>query len=256
MKINALTTNFMGTKNTRNNKTNRPRVQYAQYDTYTRQLTPEEIAERKKQVAIARKKQAKTRNQIIGASKMAATLAALQVIKMLTFDPTPTLDSHGNTLKEAAEYMDVPVKIVEIVNNAEEDDVLDEYIIPEKYNGIDNAIKEYEEELSNEKLSSEKREKIEAKLEDLEERKEDLDEMGEVYIDPKTGMAYIQLNGSYDAEEVKDVLGIKKDGEFRDDASYSWEYDTKIDRHYKDYTDAHLSGIVDCRAKTLNPKHE
>ena len=258
MKINALTTNFMGSqKRTDNDKRSyatRPKCHHA--DTFERQLTQDEINAKRKAAAIKRRKQEKTRNQVAGASKLALGMAAFQIIRMLTANNIPMLDGHGNNLEEAAEYMDAPVKIVEMVNNADKDDVLDQYIIPQEYNGFDTAIEECKEELKDEDLSTQKRIKLEAKLEDLEERKAELEEMGEVWIDPKTGVAYIMLNDSYNAEDVKDVLGIKKDGEFRDDTGYHWNIGGPDGRGFKDYSDSSLYGIVDCDADVLNPRQQ
>ncbi len=257
MKINALTTNFTGSERRANNRksyTTKTRCNHG--DSFERQLTQDEINAKRKAAAAQRKKQEKTRNQIAGASKLALGMAALQIIRILTANNVPMLDGHGNNLEEAAEYMDVPVKIVEMANDADRYAVLDKYIIPQKYNGFDVAIEECKEELADEDLSTKKRIKLEAKLEDLEERKAELEEMGEVYIDPKTGEAYIMLNGSYEAEDVKDVLGIKKDGEFRDDTNFRWNVGGPDGRGFRDYSDSNLSGIVDCDADVLNPRHK
>ncbi len=257
MKINALTTNFMGNeRRTSNHKRCATRTHCTHADTFERQLTQDEINAKRKAAAQKRNKQAKTKNQVIGASKLAGAMAAFQIIRMLTASDVPMLDGHGNNLEEAAQYMDVPVKVVEMVNDADRYAVLDQYIVPQEYNGFDVAIEECKEKLADEDLSSKQRVKIEAKLEDLEERKAELAEMGEVYIDPKTDEAFIVLNDSYKAEDVKGVLGIKKDGEFRDDTGFHWNTGGPDGRGFRDYSGSYLSGIVDCDADSLNPKHE
>lgn len=258
MKINALTTNFTGNeRHTQKSYSTKSRCNHNHYDyNYTHQLTQDEIILNRKARAAKRKKQEKTKNQVVGASKLALGMAAFQIIRMLTANNIPMLDGHGNNLEEAAEYMDAPVKIVEMVNNADKDDVLEQYIIPQEYNGFDTAIEECKEELKDEDLSTKKRIKLEAKLEDLEERKAKLEEMGEVWIDPKTDEAYIVLNDSYSAEDVKDVLGIKKDGEFRDDTNFRWNVGGPDGRGFRDYSDSSLYGIVDCDADVLNPRQQ
>ncbi|MBQ2984756.1 MAG: hypothetical protein IJD57_08185 [Candidatus Gastranaerophilales bacterium] len=259
MKINALTTNFTGSeRRTQKSYSTKSRCNHNHYDyNYTHQLTQDEINLKRKARAAERKKQEKTKNQVIGASKLALGMALIKLAtQVFSPDPLPMLDGHGNNLEEAANFMDAPVKIVEMVNDADRYAVLDQYIIPQEYNGFDTAIEECKEELKDEDLSTKKRIKLEAKLEDLEERKAKLEEMGEVWIDPKTDEAYIVLNDSYSAEDVKDVLGIKKDGEFRDDTSFRWNVGGPDGRGFRDYSDSSLCGIVDCDADVLNPRQQ
>lgn len=255
MEINASSTNFKGNMHTPFKWTYQGK--YKDYvNSYSNHMTLEEISNKKKDIFEHRNKQEKRKNQIVGASKLAGIMAAIQLIKMLTASNIPTLDGHGNNLKEAAEYMDAPVEIVEIVNNADEEDILDKYIVPQKYNGLDVAIEKCEKGLEDENITSKEKNELKKVLKNLEDRRDKLEEMGEVYIDPKTDVAYISLNDSYKAEEVKEVLGITKEGEFKDDTTFTWgtnKSGPEAGKGYMDYSNSNLSGIVDCDVDAIHP---
>lgn len=281
MKINALTTNF--TSNVRRNSNCSKRNPYCQHkrqndgmplkaDAFQRRrpISDEEIAYRNKikQEAAAKKEKTEARkNKAIGAGSASAVLLAAYLISSIINGSQPsyeTINGHGNSVEEIADYLNMPTKIVEMVNKADSDDILDKYIIPEEYNGFDVALDKLNKKLVDQD-DPKKIAVIEEKIEEITLRKKALDKMGTVYIDPKTETAHIFLNGTQKAEDVKTVLGITKSGQFRDDVDesygngtrgYTWYVNDATNESQKDYSNSTITGHADFDADLMLYDHQ
>lgn len=193
----------------------------------------------------ARKKNRDKKNQMRGfiagvtlaMTLMGGTKAAVNQITA----PQENFDAQGRTVAEAADFCDVDSRAIMLANDiADENETINEIILPEKYSVLDEEISKIEERI--ESASGSELEELEEKLAELKERKSIQDELAQVYVVEDGKYAYIIPNESgINSEELKDAFGID-DGVLRkyNDLSYDWGVDTNVEVHqgYKDYTNS------------------
>ncbi len=169
---------------------------------------------------------------LIGGAKLADKFSA----------PEPNFDANNHSAAEVADFYDIDERAIILANRIDDPETpLGEIILPTQYSMYGDDIAELEEKLENDKLSDNKRKKLEAELDVLKNKQAEQDELATVYVDEEGKYAYIiPTSSDVESEDFKDAFGIK-DGVIRaynDNLDYVWASDGTEDMpgHYRDYT--------------------
>ncbi len=152
--------------------------------------------------------------------------------------PEENFDAQGRTVFEAANFCDVDPRAILLANGlSDENEIIDEIVLPEKYGVLDEEIAEAEK-AAQQASSDEELAQAKEKLSELEERQARQDELAEVYVVEDGKFAYIiPKESGIDGEEIKSAFGIK-DGVLRkyNSLPFEWGFDKEIGEGYRDYT--------------------
>jgi len=196
----------------------------------------------------------------IGATcALTAMFLLAKLIELFSQEPIPTFNSYGHSIGDVANFIGCPTAIVEVVNDADENDILDKVVIPQPYTKIDEEIAMLIDKTRQVGLAQDEVDKINTKLNSLKEKKVMQEKLGKAYIDPEDDMDYILWNDTCKAEDVKYAWGVK-DGVLRKYNELEFTYGSKkLDgfgaetNYFKDYTNSYVSGCIKLPAKYIAP---